>query len=176
MSSWPGWDTSMRDDERVGPGFSRADDGDAVIDAAAQSMTRGEPTAQLRTTVRARIERNQAPWRLWGRVAMAGAAAFLLIVVARTFSGSGGESDQARHTPVQQTVIAPRVEPAVDEVSPPPRVAQVTRPRRRPTRALDPIAPLVIEPMTTPLMAVGTSSGVKPIEINDLRIEPLQIQ
>ena len=45
-----------------------------------------------------------------------------------------------------------------------------------PTRPLEPIDPLVIEPMTMPLMAVSASSGEMPIEIDDLRIEPLQIQ
>ena len=151
------------------------DDGrDDLIDTTAYAMTRGEPTPHLRTTIRARIERNQAPWALWRKVATAGAAALLLIVVAWTLSGPGAETEKGRPTPVEQTAIAPPLAPVVDNLSPPPRVAQVTRPPRRPTRALDPIAPLVIEPMTTPLMAVETSSGVMPIDIDPLQVEPLQ--
>jgi len=173
----------MRGDDHVGPGFSRAGDDvasgfsrtDAVVDAAAQALTSGEPSAQLRMAVRARIERNHSPWPIWGRAAVACAAALLLIVAALTLSDPRGEPDRTRPAPVEQTAAAPRVAPAVADGSPSPRVAQGTPPRRRPTRALESIDPLVIEPIVMPLIAV-TSSGVMPIEIDDLQIEPLQVQ
>ena len=176
----------MRGDELQGEGgrgrgeeVSRQESVDGVTDAAAHAMTRGEPSAQLRMTVRARIDNRRA----WPAVAawvpvLAGAAAVALAVFASwTPVEPPPPHTVAVTTPapaptISASPLAPTIETAA--VAPLPAV-----PRTRVTRpagALDPIAPMVIEPMTTPLMAVGTSSGVMPIEIDDLRIEPLQIQ
>jgi hypothetical protein len=151
----------------------RSDDRDDLIDAAAHEMTRGEPSQRLRREVRTRIDKRRPVWAVPMWVPLVVAVA-LLIVVARTLSGPHGVPDRVRPTPVEQTAAAPRVVPPVVEASPSPRVGQITRPRRRPTRALQPINPLVIEPIAMPLMAVTTSSGVMPIDIDPLQVEPLQ--
>ena len=52
---------------------------------------------------------------------------------------------------------------------------RVNTPRRTPQRTLV-VEPLVIEPISVPLMAVDASSGVMPIEIMEMQIEPLRIQ
>jgi len=66
--------------------------------------------------------------------------------VARTLSGPRGEADTPRPTSA-----------------------------RKSQRKLE-VEPLVIEPIRMPLIAIDSSSGVMPIEIEDLRIEPLQVQ
>lgn len=157
MSSWPDWDMSMRDDDR-----------DDLIDTTAYAMTRGEPTPQLRTTVRAHIERSQAPWPLWGKVAMAGAAALLLIVIA----GRDLRDQREALPPAPQLAT---VKP-VDVPRPTERAAERERPEQseRPERPQRSITPILIEPIVVPLMAVETSSGVMPIDIDPLQVEPLQ--
>jgi len=143
----------MRDDDRVGPGFSRIDQ---LIDVTVHAMTRGEPSDQLRAAVRARIERRRGWWAMvWWAPALV--AAMLVIVVARTVSGPRGEPDTARPT-------AP-----LASANPGPQVGSTERPER-PERLI------VIEPLIVPLLAVDTSSGVMPIDIEPLQIEPLQPQ
>jgi hypothetical protein len=152
---------------------------DDLIDRAARDLMRGDPSVRLRQMVRARIDRRRA----WPTVAawiptLAGVGAVVLALFAWW---------PAVEPPPPQpvAVVTPAPAPATAASQPAPLIETVAatqpqaRPRRRltrPARALDPIAPMVIEPMTTPLMAVGTSSGVMPIEIDDLRIEPLQVQ
>ena len=89
--------------------------------------------------------------------------------------------------PNQQIAVAvPQPQPSGKEsrgriVTPPPTAGapapRVARTRgAQPARALEPIDPLVIEPMTMPLMAVAASPGLMPIEMDDLQIDPLQIE
>jgi hypothetical protein len=62
------------------------------------------------------------------------------------------------------------VPPPVATANPVAQVATVDRPERSERSE----RPIVIEPLAVPLMAVDTSSGVMPIEVEPLRIEPLQ--
>ena len=176
----------MRGDERQGKGgrgrgeeVSRQESFDDVIDAAAHAMTRGEPSVRLRQTVRARIDNPRAwPALAAWLPALAGAATVVFAVFAWW---TRVEPPPAQPVAATTPALAPQVAPTqraprleIAAVTPPPAIP---RPRvSRPVRALDPITPIVIETMTTPLMAVGTSSGEMPIEIDELRIEPLQIQ
>jgi hypothetical protein len=165
---------------------------DDLIDRTAHAMTRGEPSLQLRHAVRARIEglpgivgrpglRKQArhvsaarPW-----IALAAAAVLVLsAIVSRTI-------DHPHVEPLRSTRIAgaPVVVPPVT-LQPIPSGAgelqieasdRVSQPRRTPARSIV-LDPLVIEPIRVPLIAVDSSSGVMPIEIEPLQIEPLQPQ
>ena len=168
---------SSRADDDVASDFGRADD---PINIAARDLTMGEPSAQLHHRVRSRIARPGGVSRpTWIGVAGAAAAVLALFIF----------SDRPQIPPDQRSAVAvPQAPPAgqQDSAEPPPtqvvvpvaaKAPPVGQPRtRRPTRSLEPIEPLVIEPMTLPLIAIGTSSGVMPIEMDDLHIEPLQIE
>ena len=170
---------------------------DALIDSAARQMMAGEPSASLRSAVRDRIEHRRSSWLL--SPAMAGAAAVVVIAavlmgrillpdpVGWILSGPAGERDNVRPTiervagPVQQ---APFVES--DSRS----VRLQADPRRLVRRLADDVAavpqeeeplipPIAVDPLETVQIAVGNpiaveSSGVMPIEIEPLRIEPLR--
>jgi len=153
---------------------------DDLIDRAAHAMTRGEPSNRLRHAVRARIETPRASWRLPAWVPAA-VAVVVLLIVARALSGPRGEADTPRPTQVA-TAIAPRPTevaraPVARALSGPRGEADTPRPTsaRKSQRKLE-VEPLVIEPIRMPLIAIDSSSGVMPIEIEDLRIEPLQVQ
>ena len=170
---------------------------DALIDSAARQMMAGEPSASLRSAVRDRVEQRRSPWFL--SPAMAGAAAMVVIagvLVGRTLldqADAPGDRDNDRPT-IQQPAIAavPEAQPQVVDAWP----ADAQEERRRQAdprlvrRLADDVAPapqedeplippIAVEPLETVQIAVGNpiaveSSGVMPIEIEPLRIEPLR--
>lgn len=149
---------------------------DELIDAAAHAMTRGEPSAQLRIAVRARIDTRTWPAvAVWPPAVAVAAAVALAVVVWWPPFEPAPPQPAAVVTPAPATVAPPAVSRIETSATTPPKAVPRTHVTRS-VRPLDPIAPLVIEPMTTPLIAVTTSSGVMPIEIDDLQIEPLQVQ
>jgi hypothetical protein len=183
-----------RASDGVGPGFSRASDDvvsgfsrtDDLINLAAHAMTRGEPSLQLRREIRARID-SPRTWRglsMWVPAVTGVAAVVLALFIWWGRVQAPPPPQVAVAPPVPTPVVRPVPRLDAPGLSPDPYYraapgdrAEAPRPRvTRPSRPLEPIEPLAIEPMTTPLMAVGTSSGEMPIEIDDLRIEPLQIQ
>ena len=168
---------------------------DELIDRAAHAMTRGEPSDRLHHAVRARIETSRPrietgrpgveigrpglakqARHLWMPLAAA-AAIVLAVVVGRALLGP---PDAPRPTEVASAPAAP---PGLREstATPAPSPAGLRESSARPARGRTPqrkleVEPLVIEPIRMPLIAIDSSSGVMPIEIEDLRIEPLQIQ
>jgi hypothetical protein len=169
---------------------------DELIDRAAHAMTRGEPSDRLRHTVRARIEagrpgsatrtRHRAWWHLPAWVP-ASAAVMAVVIVGVIAAGRAwlGPPDTPRPTAVVGRTLSgpPAPTPGLRESTarpglPPAGVRESSArpaPRRTPQRRLE-VEPLVIEPIRMPLIAIDSSSGVMPIEIEDLRIEPLQVQ
>lgn len=169
---------------------------DELIERAAHALTRGEPSYRLRQVVRTRIEQRRPayavdagdPWprRTQGRhfswqqtrrvwiPATAGVAIVLAIIAGRTSFDSRLEPLQPAQAAIapQPTVLVPAPEPSPRAVEAPRRIKE-SRPSR--TRAIV-VDPLIIEPITVPLIAVGSGSGVMPIEIEPLQIEPLQPQ
>jgi hypothetical protein len=162
---------------------------DELIDQVARAMTRGEPSPALRQAVRARLEGepglaqqarrwglpSQAP-RMWAPALAAAVVVVLMLIWPGTVSGP-------RVDPLRSTRIAsvPYVTPPV-MLQPAPQIATVhqvetaVRPRgpgRASQRSIV-VDPLVIEPISVPLIAVDSSSGAMPIEIEPLQIEPLQ--
>jgi hypothetical protein len=157
---------SERDDDAI----------DAAIAAAAQALTSAEPTAALRAGVRDRIGRRRTAWRL---VPVATAAAVIVgaLILGRSTSPAPGASvDQPRPSAPARVAVPP---PELENQ----RVVQtVASPPRRLLAALEPpieeveslIPPITIPPLETAQIVVDASSGVMPIEIEPLRIEPLQ--
>ena len=144
---------------------------DDLIDRAARELTQGEPSPQLRQQVRARIGRPRG----YSLPAMVPAvAALVAIVVAGVLMQQSAWKVALPEPPRVALGPVESLDPVIIGAAP-------DRPERdgRTVRADQPaslrIAPLTIEPIAMPLMAVTTSSGT-PIEIDDLRIEPLQIQ
>ena len=187
---------------------------DAAVDAAARSLTTGEPSAALRMGVRDRISERSpvasafpGPPKLgtseggrrksWWLVPAGAMTALIAVMIGgRTLldPALSGGPDKARPPDsrpadvrlstdrattqsmsrtggpdVGRTLSGPPARPAV---TPPPLAAATLEP---PFEELEPlIPPITIEPLETKLIAVGPSSGVMPIEIEPLRIEPLQ--
>jgi hypothetical protein len=167
---------------------------DEVIDRAAEALTRGEPSPELRQAVRARIDavspglfrltvpgtaslafsrRDQAR-RVWIPV-VAAAALVIWVVVARNLSSPRDAPLPSRNIASAYQVTAPvALQPTPALAVSRPIVRRVaTRPGRtaQQNRVVD---LLVIEPIRVPLLAVERSSGVMPIDIQPLQIEPLQ--
>lgn len=161
----------------------RPDPIDEVIDEAARRLVAGEPSSALRSSVRDRIAKRRSVWSFVP--ALAGAAALLVVavIVGRALLGpvdapeqkptvarSGAErpgdavaSQPTNVTPIQPVPSAPRQlarRLAADITALPPEEES-------------PIPPIAIEPLTTAQIAVDVSSGVMPIEIAPLQIEPL---
>jgi len=183
---------SMRNEPPLDFARENRDPIDALIDSAARQLVAGEPSLSMRRAVRERIEHRRSPWFL--APAIAGAAAVIaiaIVLVGRTVSGPAG-------TPDERDNVRPTIERAATP-APPPQVVEpegIRRVRlqadqRGPTRRLaDDVAvlpqeeeplipPLAIEPLETDQIAVGNpitveSSGVMPIEIDPLQIEPLR--
>ena len=152
---------------------------DELIDRIARAMTHGVPSTQLRQAVRTRIEQEWTPWasREW---IPASAAATLVLAAIVTWTLSGPRVEPLRST---QVATALDVTPPVPLESAPLLVSAQLSARSdsggasRSTRQLiTAVPPLVIEPISVPLIAVDASSGVMPIEIDPLQIEALQPQ
>ena len=165
---------SMRDE--------RTDPIDALIDDAARQLVAGEPSSALRSSVRDRIDRRQSTWSLVPALAGASALAVVAVMlVGRTLSGPPGGPDKARPTiehPVIERAQAPGSPGETDNVRPTSDGVQLTRrlaaPVAPPPEEDPPIPPINIEPLATAQIAVNVSSGVIPIEIEPLQIEPLR--
>jgi hypothetical protein len=146
-------------------GFSRTNE---LIDAAARELTAGEPSPRLRHAVRSRLEQRPRAWHMPVWVpALAGAA--LLVIVAFGVTVADRPSDATAPAAPRVAVASPVVPPPVEPE--PPKIASRSKPSN--SSKFD---PLVIEPLRLQAIAVGSSSGVMPIEIDDLRIEPLRIE
>lgn len=158
---------------------------DAAIAAAAEALTSAAPSAALRVGVRDRIGRRHTAWWL---VPAAAAAVVLVAILGRTLSGPAVPDgpDRVRAADVRLAIehASPQLETVGRALSgPPDRVRPaVTPPVRRLAAAFEPpveemeplIPPITIPPLETELIVVDASSGVMPIEIEPLRIEPLQ--
>lgn len=151
---------------------------DAAIDAAARSLTAGEPPAVLRATVRERISRrNSVRW-----LVPAGAMAVVAVMfVGQALFGPAGGPEQVRPTGVRVTIPsrgAAPPQPDVERLVVATTAPTVSRSVDAPAPALEEpepmIEPLRIEPLETKLITVDDSSGVMPIEIEPLQIEPLR--
>ena len=150
---------------------------DELIDAVARDLTRGEPSLQLRRRVRCRIATRggRVLWPAWA--GMAGAAVALMTLLVMWPSPEGVPNHEV-------AVAVPPPQPAGQTPSPGPITAPAVaakapisrKPAAGAAEPLEPIDPLVIEPMTMPLIAGGSSPELVPIEMDDLRIEPLQIE
>ena len=170
----------------------RPDPIDALIDEAARRLVAGEPSSSLRSSVRDRIGRRRPVWLAvpaWGAAA---AVVIAVLIVGRALSGPPFERDSVRpadHPATNSHVPAVASQPAdVTPIQPVPsaprqlarRLAADVAP---PPEEESPIPPIAIEPLdTVPLrevplravqIAVDVSSGVMPIEIEPLQIEPL---
>ena len=157
---------------------------DAAIDAAARALTAGEPPSSLRAAVQRRIARpRNASWLVPAAVV---AAVLVVALVGRTLSGpsvaDGPEMPQLPAKPKPVLVVAPPPRPimggadvrrvvATTVPSTPPAMDTPDAPPEEPAPM---IPPITIEPLETKLIAVETSSGVMPIEIEPLQIEPLR--
>jgi hypothetical protein len=164
----------------------RNDHIDALIDDAARRLTAGEPSSALRGVVRDRIGTGRsAGWSF--APALVGVSLVVLAIVGRALLGPPGERDNVRPTLDRASTppgeSAPQV-PGLTATQPERiearqftrRLAEPVAPP--PVEEESPIPPIVIEPLATvPLgavqIAVDVSSGVMPIEIAPLQIEPL---
>ena len=159
-------------------------------------MVTGEPSPSLRGAVRNRIGHRRSAWPLSPAIACAAAALVIAAVlvgrallpdvgrtspdVGRTLSGPAGEHHNVRPTvervaiPVQQ---APNVESDTRSVRLARRLADdVAAPPQEEEPLIPPIA---IEPFEPARIAVANpitveSSGVMPIEVAPLQLEPLR--
>jgi hypothetical protein len=165
---------------------------DALIADTARAMTEGESTVDLRTAVRNRIAQSQTGWRfpVWRAVAATGGAALVAVTLflgrsgrAPVEDGGGIQAEQAQvsATTVTAPSMARAIQPAAATPSP---VRARTAPRRLVLAAEGDVAedieplidPITIEPIATIQIAIDVSSGVMPIDIEPLRIEPLRGQ
>ena len=162
----------------------RPDPIDALIDDAARQLVAGEPSSALRSSVRDRIGSRRPVWSFVP--ALAGAAALLVVAVivgrgpvGRTLLGPPSERDNVRSTiePAAAAAALQSDESAAIQPAPSPagqftrRLATATPPP--PEEDESPIPLIAIEPLGAVQIAVDVSSGVMPIEIAPLQIEPL---
>jgi len=160
---------------------------DALIDDAARRLVAGEPSSSLRRSVLGRIGRRRSAW--WSFApALAGSALVAIAIVGRSFLDPVEDSSQ------KPTIARTDAERPASGVASQPAAVTLTQPERIDARqftrrlaaALPPppaeeeslIPPITIEPLApVPLsavqIAVDESSGVMPIEIAPLQIEPL---
>ena len=155
---------------------------DALIDEAARQIVAGEPSSSLRRNVRERIGRRRLAWVLvpaWGAAA---ALVIAVLILGRVLSGPPGEPGRARSTEERPTIDRGAVVVASQSNGP-----DATQPARNKARQFtrraaavippppdeEPIVPpIAIEPLST-AQIVDMSSGVMPIDIAPLQIEPL---
>ena len=163
---------------------------DALIDEAARRLVAGEPSSSLRSSVRDRIGSRRPVWLAvpaWGAAA---AVVIAVLIVGRTLSGpAGGPGPGVPTAPAPWGGVArPMIEraaPAVaSQLDEPAAIQPVPSTPRQLARRLAAdvappaeeeslIPPIAIEPLTPAQIAVDVSSGVMPIEIAPLQIEPL---
>jgi hypothetical protein len=182
---------SMRNEQSTG-----RDPIDALIDSAAREMMGGEPSASLRSAVRHRIERRRPMWSLVPAWGVAASVAVAALFVGWALLGPSGAPDPTR--PIAQPAIE---RAAIPVEQPPPVVAPDTGSVRSPwqagqepvpltRRVADDVAalpqeeeslipPIAIAALEPGQIAVGNpiaveSSGVMPIEIEPLQLEPLR--
>ena len=156
---------------------------DELIATAARAMTAGEPTRALRTGVRDGITRSRSVWPLVPALAGAAVLVAVAIVVGRALLGAPDEPAVHPTTEVAMTDVtkAAGQEP-VRETAAPATTQFVRATTRRPVARVRPpledeepvIPPIAIEPLVPTQIVVDTRSGVMPIEIEPLQIEPLQ--
>jgi hypothetical protein len=154
---------------------------DQLIASAAKALTASEPTRALRSGVRERITRPRSAWSFVPVLAGVPVLAVAAVIVGRVWSGAAGEPASVR--PSNQIVDAAPAPSAPAAVFVQPVVTQAARAQTRPrltARRETPlevddtvIPPLTIAPLSTTQIAVDTGSGVMPIEIEPLQIEPL---
>jgi hypothetical protein len=154
---------------------------DDLIDAVAREMTRGEPSARMRSAIRqqmtvpARVQRGRGwlPLPVWAAACVA--VAVVLFISVRSLSGPGVEPLRSTHLVTVLHVPPPvALRPALEALAVNRVETSARGAGRRGTPQRIVVAPLVIEPLSVPQMAVSTSSGVMPIEIDPLQIEPLR--
>jgi hypothetical protein len=153
---------------------------DALIDHAARRLVAGEPSSSLRRGVRDRIGTRRPVWGLAPAWGVAAAAAIAAVFVGRTFVGApdirttnppatvSPVIDVALHAP-QPTPIQPVPSTSRQFARRP--AAEVTAPPPAEEESL--IPPITIAPLAPAQIAVDVSSGVMPIDIAPLQIEPL---
>jgi hypothetical protein len=168
----------------------RPDPIDALIDGAARQMITGEPSASLRSAVRDRIEGRRPVWSLVPALGVAVGVVIAALIVGRTLSGPDGTPNTARPTiEVAATPGAPESRPTID-VQTPSAVEQGSQAVRLTRRLADDVAappqeeeplipPITVEPLEPVQIAVGNlitveSSGVIPIQVEPLQLEPLR--
>ena len=170
----------------------RPDPLDALIDEAARRLVAGEPSSSLRSSVRDRIRRKhrkrQSAWSFVPAFAGAAVLLFVVVVVGRALLGPSAGS-------VGRTLSGPAVRPTSDRPATHSDLLAVASQTNHPTatqpasinarqftrraRAVPPppdeepiVPPIAIEPLST-AQIVDMSSGVMPIDIAPLQIEPL---
>jgi len=160
---------------------------DAAIDEAARSLTSADPSPALRARVRERIGRRSLVASAgWWLVPVGMTAA---VVIVALFLGRSPAPPSTRAVlqpvPTPRAGTAPGVnvpETVPDTILETRHATAATRPLRRlpppfepaPEDLESPIPPIMIPPLETKQIAVDVRSGVMPIEIEPLRIEPLQ--
>ena len=177
---------SMRDERSVlsGHGESNGQDPiDALIDHVARQLVTGEPSSALRSSVRGRIERRHGVWSLVPAWGVTVAVAVTAVIVGRALWDVPDAVNRSKTSAQRAAVTQPgRVEPAerserLERSERPERSERSERSARSAVPVLpeeeSPIPPIAIEPLATVQVAVDASSGVMPIEIEPLQIEPL---
>ena len=159
---------------------------DALIDEAARQMTDGEPPASLKGAVRERIGRQRSVWALVPALAAA-AALVVAVLVGRALLDAPDNRQGVRPMTERAGINAPPVQAASDaQVSPPDdrrtglqtdwiRAEGTTDSSAEvlPPVEDEPIPPIAIEPLTVTQIAGDVSSGLMPIEVEPLQVEPL---
>lgn len=166
---------------------------DAAISAAAQALTSAPPSPAIRAGVRNRIgdDRVASAFRRkirWWLIPAVAAAAVVLVaaIVGRILPGPAVPDGPGRVRPTDvRPPLTSTPPPSLVTTQPEPATAipsAVSLPVRRLADAFEPppeeleplIPPITIPPLETELIVVDAGSGVMPIEIEPLRIEPLQ--
>jgi hypothetical protein len=175
---------------------------DALIDGAARQMVAGEPSSSLRSAVRNRVGARRQIWSLAPAWGVALGVVLAALIVGRALLGPPAERDNVRPTidlssapdapdPPSHRFGVARPTIAVDEGGTRSvRLQADQNPLRLTRRLADEVAappqeeeslipPIAVEPLEPVQIAVGNPigverSGVMPIEVAPLQIEPLR--
>ncbi len=161
---------------------------DALIDSAARQMMAGEPSASLRHAVRERIPARRPVWLLVPAWGVAAGVLIAGLIGGRALLGPPGARDNVR--PAIERAASPVQQPPVVESDSRSVGLQADQQAVRLTRRLaddvaapqeeePPIPPIAVQPLEPVQIAVGNpitveSSGVMPIEVAPLQLEPLR--